>query len=296
LAPDEQVLAKLEEYALKATLPLSLQFLREFTLLQISARRRLSPFPASLGAQRRDIRLARGVPLIGFDNLQLDPAFLSEVAQETVGLLVRFPDIAGEVLPLVTNTASDPGAMLEEARRWFDGCTKIPAADAEPVPAMLDSIVYAAIRPYLANCASNLRNTAAQSQELRGYCPVCGGGPDFAFLHKDTGVRWLLCSRCDTTWPFKRLECPMCGTQTPDSLSYFADDSEAYRLYICDICHSYVKAIDLRKSKEDHLPPLERVLTVDMDRQAHQRGYHPCPQALWGRQGSNLTALDSRRN
>ena len=48
-----------------------------------------------------------------------------------------------------------------------------------------------------------------------------------------------------------------------------------YRLYTCDECKCYIKAIDLRKAGTDVLLPLERVMTLDMDRQAVEAGYHP---------------------
>jgi FdhE protein len=112
-----------------------------------------------------------------------------------------------------------------------------------------------------------------QEQWRRGYCPVCGGKADFAFLDKEKGARWLLCSRCDTEWLFQRLECPYCGTTNQNELAYFTDDSELYRLYICQRCHTYLKAVDMRKTDSEILLPLERVLTADIDRQGQEKGY-----------------------
>ena len=109
----------------------------------------------------------------------------------------------------------------------------------------------------------------------RGYCPVCGGSPDIAFLDEEAGGRWLVCSRCDARWRFQRLECPYCGNQDPESLSYFSDDAGVYRLYVCDKCHTYLKAIDLRKVSEDVSPSLERLTTLDMDVQGKSKGYQP---------------------
>jgi FdhE protein len=99
------------------------------------------------------------------------------------------------------------------------------------------------------------------------------GKPDFAFIDKEKGARWLLCSRCDTGWLFQRLECPYCGNTDQNELAYFTDDTELYRLYICQRCHSYLKSIDLRKTDSEILLPLERVMTVDMDRQGQEKGY-----------------------
>ena len=102
---------------------------------------------------------------------------------------------------------------------------------------------------------------------------MCGNKPDFSFLDKEMGMRWLLCSHCDTKWIFQRLQCPYCGTQNQDALAYFTDDKGVYRLYVCEQCHKYIKTIDLRHTGPEVLLPLERILTLDMDRQAQDKGY-----------------------
>ncbi|MBE0481431.1 MAG: formate dehydrogenase accessory protein FdhE, partial [Dehalococcoidia bacterium] len=56
---------------------------------------------------------------------------------------------------------------------------------------------------------------------------------------------------------------------------YRADERNLYRLYLCEQCKSYLKAIDLRQAGENILVPLERLLTVDMDRQGQEEGYRP---------------------
>jgi len=138
---------------------------------------------------------------------------------------------------------------------------------------LLSAIVHCAIKPFLATQARVLAPLIDQEQWRRGFCPICGGKPDFAFLNKEVGARGLVCSRCDTEWLFKRLECPYCGNNNQNDLAYFSDDKEQYRLYICYHCHTYLKAIDLRRTQTQILMPLERVLTVDMDRQGQEKGF-----------------------
>jgi FdhE protein len=106
-------------------------------------------------------------------------------------------------------------------------------------------------------------------------CPICGGKPDFAFLNKETGARWLICFRCDADWLFFHIECPFCGNQDQNSLAYLTDEKELYRLYTCEQYRTYIKAIDLRRAEGDVLFPLERILTLDLDKQAHKAGYKP---------------------
>ena len=58
-----------------------------------------------------------------------------------------------------------------------------------------------------------------------------------------------MCSKCAAEWLFQRLECPYCGTQDQNTLAYFTDDKGLYRLYICEHCRHYLKAIDLRQTR-----------------------------------------------
>jgi len=107
------------------------------------------------------------------------------------------------------------------------------------------------------------------------HCPVCGGAADYAFLDKERGGRWLVCSRCDSEWSYPRLECPFCDNNNQHLLNYYASEAGAHRLYTCEKCHQYLKATDLRQTGAAFYPPLERLLTLDMDRQGTELGYLP---------------------
>ena len=135
------------------------------------------------------------------------------------------------------------------------------------------SVLQASFYPLLASYAYELLPEVKQDSWYKNYCPICGGSPDFASLDKEQGGRWLLCSRCDAQWLFYRLVCPFCGNNDHNTLFYFTDDKSLYRLYVCDICHRYLKTIDLRKADSKVLLPLERILTLDMDRQAYESKY-----------------------
>lgn len=45
------------------------------------------------------------------------------------------------------------------------------------------------------------------------------------------------------------------------------EESHLYRLYVCEECRSYIKAIDLRCTESEVLLPLERMMAEGMDRQ-----------------------------
>jgi FdhE protein len=103
-------------------------------------------------------------------------------------------------------------------------------------------------------------------------------------MRGEEGARWLVCGRCDAEWRFQRLECPFCGTRDQGNLAYFSGGQGLYRLYVCEECKGYIKAIDLRHSQSEVLLPLEWIGTLDMDRQACELGYRP---------GEPTTATDS---
>jgi FdhE protein len=130
------------------------------------------------------------------------------------------------------------------------------------------------MQPFLAAHAQKLINSVKHEHWSRGYCPICGGAPDMAYLEKEVGARWLLCTRCDSEWLFHRVECPYCNTQDRTMLSFLSDEKGLYRLYLCEQCKCYLKEIDLRKTDAKVLMPLERINTLDLDTQAGERGYH----------------------
>ena len=92
-------------------------------------------------------------------------------------------------------------------------------------------------------------------------------------------LRPFLITHCEALLSFVNQECPYCGTQDQGALAYFTDDEGLYRLYLCEQCRHYLKAIDLRQAECEVLLPLERFLTLDLDTQAHQDGYTPCAKA-----------------
>jgi FdhE protein len=226
-------------------------------------------------------RIRQGVPLLQFDDLAIDWSLLQTVFEDVAGLLAGYPEVSG-VPELGDDSNYDADFLKEAARAWFEGGSPVSGlVDADG--AALEFVVGAAFSPFLKKYREVLLGAVSQEQWRRGYCPICRGIPDFAFLDRERGVRWLLCSRCDAEWIFQRLECPYCGNKDQDALAYFTDDRGLYRLYVCERCRCYLKAIDLRRADYEVLLPLERFLTVDIDVQAHRDGYHPCTGSEAGR-------------
>ena len=259
------------------TLPQLLKFYQKLLRVQSRVEQKLaSLLEPSLGSEAINERLKHGIPLIAFDELALDWSLLRNTFAEVTAIFTEYPELFGEPPERLREPSAGQLLTKEAVKAWFEG-TALPATIlADDVNEnLLAAIIHATLKPFLVSHAKTLIGFVGQEHWRREYCPICGGSPDFSFLDKELGSRWLLCSRCDTEWLFQRLRCPYCGTQDQNVLAYFTDDEGLYRLYVCEKCRRYLKAIDLRQTEAEVLLPLERLYTLDIDRQAQEQGYSP---------------------
>lgn len=258
---DEKALERLSEWE-KSSLPEPIELYARLTRLQIEAKSKIGLKKAQL---QRDIiseRLSLFSPILRFDDLALD-------WKQVERIYTRALSIIGEYS---TTVATDPSVSLKQiAREWYNGTLlKEKGMGDDPVVVA----IHTAIKPFLSKHAESLLPNVDQGKWRQGYCPICGGRPNFAFLKQEPeGSRWLICARCDAEWLFQRLECPFCGNKEQKRLAYFTDDNGLYRLYVCEKCKGYIKAVDLRRTQTEVLPQLEWVATLDLDRQACEMGY-----------------------
>jgi FdhE protein len=139
-------------------------------------------------------------------------------------------------------------------------------------------LIQSSLRPSIEAAVDQLRSELDPEAWLKGYCPICGSLPSLSLLREEAGKRYLLCSYCGYHWRIDRLFCPFCNNKDQESLHYlFAEGEEAYRIDLCEICHQYIKTIDLRKGEESD-PLLEDLATLHLDILATQKGYkRPVP-------------------
>lgn len=274
---DSDILKRLEEWGGKGECPPSfLDFYQRLFRIQSGVEQPIGILKPTLTEEAARERLERGVPLISFDELALDWSLIQDVFAQVTAAFADYPGLFGDLPENLRASAPRPILSAEIAKAWFKGESLPTTANGDKANEQLwQAIVHATLRPFLVSHAKAVRGLVDQERWRRGYCPVCGGSPDLAYLEKEVGARWLLCSRCDTEWPFQRLECPYCGNQDQEKLAYYTDDEGLYRLYICDNCHQYLKAIDLRKAKSEVLLPLERLFTLSLDAQSQELGYKP---------------------
>ena len=220
-------------------------------------------------------RLVQGKPILTFREISANWLEVQALFREIAGLSDKYISPVKEEIDELNRIGLDLAAFKDAAKTWFAIGTLsrksvVKGRDMKPI---IGSVLQASLHPWLTAYAEELVPLVKQELWYKKYCPVCGGGADFAFLSKGEGARWLICSRCDARWLFYRLVCPHCGNQNQSTLAYFTDDKSLYRLHVCEKCRCYIKVIDLRQTDAEILLPLERILTLDMDRQAYELKY-----------------------
>ena len=242
--------------------------------LQVDGRSQVAVSPQGLTKEAIEERLKNRESILEFGNLALDWALVQELIKTAAQTVAEYTASGSEGAGGVETITSSTFPLHQAVEDWYQGFSLAPIASAHGVnEGLLHSVLLVALQPFLKAYSGELIGSVNQKQWRRRFCPVCEGKADFAFLEKEAGARWLLCSRCDAQWLFQRLECPYCGNSEQKTLAYFTNDTELYRLYVCEECKAYIKAIDLRKTESDVLLPLERIVTSDLDRQAREKGY-----------------------
>ncbi|MDH7486012.1 MAG: formate dehydrogenase accessory protein FdhE [Anaerolineae bacterium] len=214
-------------------------------------------------------RTAQGLPMLSFAQLPIAAGRFATLATAVAAVLSEYdPDLGKQALP------DDAAAWLSLAERRFEeGRVNPERAERTAELTLAEMAVDLALKPYLEWAADQVLPHLNLERWKRGYCPVCGGPPDFAVLEEETGARYLICSRCAAEWPFRRLGCPFCNTNDYSKLFYYLSDDEVYRLYVCQECRHYLKSMDLRKATHRVVLEAERVTTVAMDVAAQREGY-----------------------
>jgi FdhE protein len=275
------IIRHLEERERKeGALPQLLKFYQKLLRIQAKVEQKLaSRLEPGLSREAINKRLEQGISLIDFDELALDWPLLRRSFTKVAATFAEFPELFGEPPPGLKEPGADRLLTRKVVKAWFEG-KKLPATTLydETHQNLFMAIIHATLNPFLVSHARTLIGFIDQERWRREYCPVCRGRPDFAYLDKERGSKWLLCSRCDTEWIFQRLQCPFCGTQDQNAMAYFTNDKGLYRLYTCEQCKHYLKTIDLRQAESEVFLPLERLLTFDIDRQALAEGYTPFNQ------------------
>ncbi len=233
----------------------------------------------SISSQEATAKLMKGMPLLSWRDIEPDWSMLLRCLNDVLLALNRhFPTLAKRVESLQTKIY-DLTLAQEVVKACYLGQSLPGAISRKEESRILRLAGQAAFRPFLCTQRKVLMPLVDQELWRKGSCPVCGGLPDFAFLDKEQEARWLVCCRCDAQWVFRRLQCPYCDNQDQDTVCFLTDEEGYYRVYLCEECHSYLKAVDLGKKEPVIDVSGHRTETLDLDRQAQDKGYK-CPESF----------------
>lgn len=205
--------------------------------------------------------LEKGIPLL--EGLEYEEAV--KASSEFVCLFRRVCQVVARHRPEL----ADRLACFAELE--LSSIEEVELADGEEEE-LFDWLLNRSLRPFLLREARRLVELVEGSYWYRPRCPICGGEPDLAHLEREGGARELICARCDTVWAYRRVGCPFCGADGPEKWGYYVGKG-GRRLYTCEECRRYLKILDLREGWREQPPPVERVLTLEMDLAARERGY-----------------------
>jgi FdhE protein len=242
------------------------------------------PLPR-LGMEPEEVRalLQQGIPLLQPEAMEVDWGVFAQLSEEICHIASQHkPGLAGELGRIRAFLGSHPDkrSLVVDYLRDRPHPPSFPpkvggeeGGENDLNSELLIFILNNALRPFLRAYAEALAPVVDDGLWYHGRCPVCGGQPDFALLETGSGARHLLCSRCDTQWLARRMECPFCNNTEPNKLIYYPSEDEVYRLYVCQVCNRYLKTIDMRQVSREVILPVERIITVAMDVAAREAGY-----------------------
>jgi len=130
----------------------------------------------------------------------------------------------------------------------------------------------ALLQPFAESLASRGR---PDTEATGSACPFCDARPVAAVLRGEGegAKRSLICSLCATEWQYRRVVCPNCGAENKDQLPvYLASDLDYIRVDACDVCKTYLKAVDLTKNGHA-VPVVDEIAALSLALWAEDSGY-----------------------
>ena len=227
-------------------------------------------------AANHELRVQSGFPLVNPEIMTVDnvaatafiAGLLATIGRESREGLPELERISQRLeegkfdLPLLL------GACLQRDRDKIAST----AIEENVQAALLEFVLGATLKAALEPLATTL-----SEEDFSGWqestCPVCGARAGMAELAGDEGRRYLCCSTCFFKWPYKRLQCPYCGNDESESLTYFTAGDGPTRVDVCRKCTRYLKTRDSRKGHAALPLEVEDLVTIHLDLLAGREGF-----------------------
>ena len=233
---------------------------------------RLQPTAEWLTSQRE-----AGRPAVRFEDIPLDWSDFRLLLRQTADVLARFQTIDRADHEQIVALTRDGHRLEPLVINWYLATSKVDPSQQPPrlpadAPEAVEQALLLAIRPFLLRCAESLLQRPEFVEWHHRTCPICGWEPDFAVVLA-TGERKLVCGRCVAQWTCGSHTCPYCGNDERTRVTSFATRDGRYRVYACDVCRRYLKALDGRNVPRPLLIAVDSIATLPLDAAAMSKGY-----------------------
>lgn len=219
-----------------------------------------------------------------FPNLAADLARVAVRLADTSAAQDTGDSLAAELLAAI---GPEPDAATKASQRNEQRSMEALAAALDlPGPA-LHMATTESLMAVLAHEATLLAGQVDQGAWQRGYCPVCGGGPDVGMLAEgqQTGTLWLHCGQCSALWSFPGMRCPACDCVDPTRLEVLrAEDDKAAPhegAPCCRDCRTYYPAVKLGELAGRINLEMLPLSLLHLDLLAQERGLTPVAPSPW---------------
>ncbi len=221
-------------------------------------------------------QFAAGRPVVRFGDIPLAWSDFRLTLRQTADILRRSEVLESADYEAIVALGRDDN-LEALVLKWYNATSGVDGGhprDRLPAgaPAALDQVLVLALRPFLMRCAEVLMQRPDLPPWTQGHCPFCGWEPDFAVI-TPAAERRLICGRCLGQWAFDGWQCPFCANDDRTEITSFATPDGRYRVYACDVCRRYLKALDGRRASRPLMVAVDTIATLPLDAAAMQRGY-----------------------
>ena len=261
-------------------------FFKDLHRMQLETRKKLSAGNSinTLSVKQMEQKLKKGFHVLDLDRVKIEKGPLKILCEKVCEIMEEYakqeaPE-AGQLKRLMREDQLDLTTFIRNTALkdtdYFKSLSEQLQIDRE----YLYYLGIQVARPFFESMAQSVKSHIDEAVWKKGMCPICGNEPAMARLEREEGRRMLICFLCGTEWAYRRLQCPFCLNDNHETLRFFfADESNPYRVDVCDACKRYIKTVDERKLEEGqevHLA-IEDVATVFLDVLATDEGYR-CPE------------------
>ena len=210
-------------------------------------------------------------PMVELSKLRIDWASAAQLFERILEILS-----GAEAAKEAVKEAISAAELLEAGFGAYVNRASGETRDEEsPVPPNVEFAAFLTCRrilwPLLAEARAGID---AESTSYAARCPVCDSLPLLSKIEGADGIRFLVCSVCESEWPYNRTKCVSCGsTETGKFELLAADGDNETSAFLCNGCSTYIKTIDMRVAEYAFDALFYSIASAHWDYIAGSRGF-----------------------